>query len=514
MPPRAPSTSALPSKPTSIPPKFWRACAGISAQEPPIVNSRVYYFPQGHIDQAASEPQNLSPLVYSTPFIHCRVSAVNFFADPNTDEVFLKILLRPVAGLAQDFPPIADAAEGNGDDEKVESYAKVLSLSDADNRGGFSVPKSCAEMIFPPLNSEDEILPQTFSMTDLHGTAWEFRHIYRGTPKRHLFTTGWKNFVDSKILISGDTLIFMKDTDGKVFVGIRRNMSLDEGEKGKEEVVMSEGFARKQKGRVSSASVAKAMELAAQNKPFEVVYYPNVGWGEFVLMAEDVEVKVNDILWRVGMKVLAKIRATFDSSYTTSFYGTVSGVSVPANDQPWSGSPWRMLQITWNDTGMLKKANFVSPWQVVELLSDAPSVPAALVPPTKKFRTTDGEEEPFLSRPTFPIPDSAKGLLKEVLLSCYGKTSPAGMQGQGARHDVSATPTCPIFPSNNSPMSVGNSSGNNIILPRLNTTLTEPNLDTQKRSFQLFGHTIQLEQPAADESGARDDGNNRAIDNK
>ncbi|MED6191729.1 Arf17p [Stylosanthes scabra] len=240
MPRGAPSTSASPPRPTSIPPKFWRACAGISAQEPPVVNSRVYYFPQGHIDQAASKPRNLSHLLYSKPVIPCRVSAVNFFADPNTDEVFLKILLHPITGSTQDFLPIADAAEesggnGNSDDEKVESYAKVLTRSDVSCKGGFSVPKTCAEMIF-----EGEMPQQTFSMTDLHGNAWEFRRIYSGYPKRHLFSSGWKEFVNSKMLISGDTLIFMKDSDGKVFVGIRRNMSPDEDEKQKEEVVMSE----------------------------------------------------------------------------------------------------------------------------------------------------------------------------------------------------------------------------------------------------------------------------------
>ncbi|MED6191730.1 Arf17p [Stylosanthes scabra] len=166
-----------------------------------------------------------------------------------------------------------------------------------------------------------------------------------------------------------------------------------------------------------------------------------------------------------------------DSSRMTWFEGTVCGVSVPADDQPWSGSPWRMLQVKWNDYGTLMMfANFVRPWQV-ELLSDAPT----LAPPTKKFRTTDGEEL------AFPIPDSAKGLSKEALLSYYAKTSHAGMQdGASHAHDVPATPP---------------------------THLTEPNCGTNKRSFQLFSRTIQSEKPADDESGATDD-NSGAIDNK
>ncbi|KAL1309977.1 hypothetical protein AAHE18_17G216500 [Arachis hypogaea] len=530
----SPTLSTSPSSPTPIPAKFWRACAGISARAP-VMNSKVYYFPQGHIDQAASKPRNLSSLVYARPVIPCRVSAVNFFADRNTDEVFLKILLHPVTdGSAQDFFPPAGAAEGsggngNGDDEKVESYAKILTRSDANNGGAFLVPRLCADLILPPLNFEEKRPGQTLSITDLHGNVWEFRHGYRGRPKRHLLTAGWSKFVDSKKLIYGDTLIFMKDSDGKIFVGLRRNMSpdedgldwlsaasvgMDELEK-EEEEVMTEGFARNGKGRVTSASVAEAMELAAQNKPFEVIYYPSVGWEEFIVKAEDVETKMNDVLYSVGKRV-KMARENYDSSQMTWFQGTVSGISVPADDQPWSSSPWRMLQVTWDDHDeILKNANSVSPWQV-EILSALPSTPAAF-PPTKKLRVTNREEESSLSIPRFSSPNSAMVLFKEALLSYYGKTSPAAMQG--ARHDVSSAPICSIFASNNSPTFMDNSLGNNIVVPRTDTILTEqPNSNSAKSghsttvSFQLFGHTIRLEQPAEIGDHNRDD-NNRDIDN-
>ncbi|XP_057730134.1 auxin response factor 17-like [Arachis stenosperma] len=403
----SPTLSTSPSTPTPIPAKFWRACAGISARAP-VMNSRVYYFPQGHIYQPASKPRNLSSLVYSRPVIPCRVSAVNFFADPHTDEVFLRILLHPVTDAsAQDFLPPAAAAEcsggnGNGDDEKVESYAKILTRSDANNGGAFLVPKLCADLIFPPLNFEEKRPGQTLSITDLHATVWELRHGYRGRPKRHLLTSGWSKFVNSKKLISGDTLIFMKDSDGKIFVGLRRNMSpdhdgldhllaasvgMDELEKEEQEEMMMEGFVRNEKGRMTSASVAEAMELAAQNKPFEVIYYPSVGWGEFMVKAEDVEVKMNGVLYRVGMRV-KMAKENYDSSQMTWFQRTISCISVPADDQPWSNSPWRMLQVTWDDHDeILKNANSVSPWQV-EILSALPSTPAAF-PPTKKLRVTD-----------------------------------------------------------------------------------------------------------------------------
>lgn len=77
-----------------VEPAIWRACAGTSVHIP-AVNSRVYYFPQGHSEQSASTP-SFSPLVFSRPYTLCRVLAVGFFANPETDEVFVKMHLLPV----------------------------------------------------------------------------------------------------------------------------------------------------------------------------------------------------------------------------------------------------------------------------------------------------------------------------------------------------------------------------------------------------------------------------------
>ncbi|BFG31851.1 hypothetical protein CerSpe_181250 [Prunus speciosa] len=86
------SHSHSPHRP--IDPKIWRTCAGNSVQIP-ILHSRVYYFPQGHLEQYSS----------------------------STDET-----------------------------DKVVSFAKILTPSDANNGGGFSVPRFCADSIFPALN--------------------------------------------------------------------------------------------------------------------------------------------------------------------------------------------------------------------------------------------------------------------------------------------------------------------------------------------------------------------------
>ena len=133
--------------------KVWRACAGTSVQIPTL-HSRVYYFPQGHLQHASSTPPFLSPLLLSRPCIPCRVSDVQLLSDSGTDEVYAQLLLQPINDFnAFRHPPrqVGDSVEVPEDD-KVVSFAKILTPSDANNGGGFSVPRYCADSIFPPLN--------------------------------------------------------------------------------------------------------------------------------------------------------------------------------------------------------------------------------------------------------------------------------------------------------------------------------------------------------------------------
>ncbi|KAG5001860.1 hypothetical protein JHK87_022932 [Glycine soja] len=74
-------------QPNRIDPKIWRVCVGTIVQIPKL-HSRVYYFPQGHMEDA-SPSHYLSPLVRSLPFVPCHVSSLDFLADPFSDEVSL-----------------------------------------------------------------------------------------------------------------------------------------------------------------------------------------------------------------------------------------------------------------------------------------------------------------------------------------------------------------------------------------------------------------------------------------
>ncbi|XP_057469383.1 auxin response factor 17-like [Actinidia eriantha] len=436
---------------TGVDPTVWKACAGTSVRIP-TVDSRVYYFPQGHAEHFSSPPF-LSPIASSQPLILCRVAAVRLLANPETDEVFAKIRLVPI-DPARDihalerklgFSGSGNAEEEDGEVAVVSSYAKVLTASDANNGGGFSVPRTCADLIFPSLNFEADPPVQTLSIRDVRGVAWEFRHIYRGTPRRHLLTTGWSRFVNHKKLVAGDYVVFMKNRrSGELFVGLRRAVRTDANCDGRWNFPVAEddgiggggkeGFSRSGRGMVSSESVVLQAELAARGLAFEVVYYPKRGSADFVVKAETVEESLN-VFWTAGMRVKMAVESE-DASGVKWFQGTVSSAMVPDNG-PWLGSPWRMLQVTWDEAEVLKNVDRLSPWQVTHVVS-TPPVPSTF-PPAKKMRVpqnlglrTDGGDL------YFPIPglSNSMGALNPSLMNY--NSFPAGMQG--ARQD-------PIFGS-------------------------------------------------------------------
>ena len=148
------------------------------------------------------------------------MTAVKYRADPETDEVYAKLKLIPLNANDVDYD--RDVVGGAETQDKPASFAKTLTQSDANNGGGFSVPRYCAETIFPRLDYSADPPVQYILAKDVHGETWKFRHIYRGTPRRHLLTTGWSTFVNHKKLVAGDSIVFLRAENGDLCVGIRR----------------------------------------------------------------------------------------------------------------------------------------------------------------------------------------------------------------------------------------------------------------------------------------------------
>nr|GMC53992.1 auxin response factor 18 [Ipomoea batatas] len=440
-------------------PQLWHACAG-GMVEMPEVNSSVFYFPQGHAEHF-KKSVDFGMCGRIPPLILSRVSAVKYLADSETDEVYAKIGLVPLGGSGGH-----DVYDDGGflgvvkyrSEEKPNSFSKTLTQSDANNGGGFSVPRYCAETIFPLLDYSDDPPVQTIFVKDVHGETWQFRHIYRGTPRRHLLTTGWSNFVNRKKLIAGDLVVFVRKENGDIHVGIRRARrrigrgpeafsrwqtgtgsyatSLNRAfsgnfSEGDEKFVQNDrteisGVGTGGRSDVLIESVTEAALLAASGQPFEVLYYPLACTPEFVVRASTVRDAMR-IKWCPGMRVKMPSE-TEDPSRISWFMGTVS--SVEAEDPiKWPDSPWNLLQVAWDEPDLLQNTKRVSPW-LVELVTDvSPVLQPHLSPPRKKLRLP----QPLPLVGQLPAPALfCNPVIPSSLLSYVSDNIPTGIQG--ARH--------------------------------------------------------------------------------
>jgi hypothetical protein len=339
--------------------QLWLACAG-SMCTVPLVGASVCYFPQGHAEHALGLDGAADLSAARVPaLVPCRVTAVRYMADPDTDEVFARIRLVPLRGGEAHAGGLDDDVAAADEQEKPASFAKTLTQSDANNGGGFSVPRYCAETIFPRLDYAADPPVQNVVAKDVHGAAWKFRHIYRGTPRRHLLTTGWSTFVNQKKLIAGDSIVFLRGDSGDLHVGIRRAKRgfCGAGGGGGDEAPtpgwhhyagLSRGnnvspcAAAKARGKVRPEDVAEAARLAAAGQSFEVVYYPRASTPEFCVRAAAVRAAMR-VQWSPGMRFKMAFE-TEDSSRISWFMGTVAGVQV-TDPIRWPQSPWRLLQV-------------------------------------------------------------------------------------------------------------------------------------------------------------------------
>ncbi|KAI9122104.1 hypothetical protein K1719_006793 [Acacia pycnantha] len=430
--------------------QLWHACAGGMVQMPSL-NSKVFYFPQGHAEHA-SGPVDFKkcrrfPL---PPCILCRVDSVKYMADPDTDELYAKLGLVPLNREEANYDEGGGGADGSESQERLAHFAKILTQSDANNGGGFSVPRFCADTIFPPLNFKAVIPLQYIEAKDVHGESWKFKHIYRGTPRRHLLTTGWSPFVNKKMLVAGDSIVFLCNNNKDIYVAVRRakrrncrpfessslpcrrfSASLIGNDSKKAAINNGTG-----NGKVKAEAVIEAANLAADGLPFEVAYYPRVGTPEFCVKASSVKTALQ-IRWCSGMRFKMAFEA--EDSRISCFMGTISSVQV-ADSLVWPNSPWRLLQVTWDEPGLVQDVKRVNPW-LVQLVPNMPTIPLPFSPPRKRMRLPQHPDFPLDTHQIY-APTFVGSLLGSTTNNPFGyyvpETTPAGMQG--ARHAYCGLP--------------------------------------------------------------------------
>lgn len=332
--------------------QLWHACAGPSVHIP-TVGEKVFYFPQGHMEQVkpfTSQDGKMEIPLYNLPSkILCKVVNVQLRAEADTDEVFAEITLLPVPKSCLDSSQ-QDGQSLVGETSlplprraHVRWFSKKLTASDSEKYGGIIIRKEHADECLPPMDMSQQPPVRELIAEDLHGFKWNFRHIFRGQPKRHLLTGGWSRFTSSKRLLVGDEFIFLRGENGKNRVGIRRASVQNNASTG---VISGHSI---QHGIF--ASVAHAMSAGSI---FVVYHRPWTSPSEFIIPYGQYT-KSADYNYSVGMRIRKK------SERRT---GTVVAIE-DIDCIRWPGSEWRCLKVQWDSTSStLQHLERVSPWDI------------------------------------------------------------------------------------------------------------------------------------------------------
>ncbi|MQL84337.1 hypothetical protein Taro_016843 [Colocasia esculenta] len=312
--------------------ELWNACAGPLVSIP-RVGEKVYYFPQGHIEQVeASTDQGPGPPTptYDLPWkILCRVVNVQLKAEHSTDEVFAQLALQPEIGQEG-----ADAGKevfhSSNPRPKLPSFSKILTASDTSTHGGFSVLKRHADECLPSLDMSQRPPMQDLMAKDLHDTVWCFRHVFRG-----------KN--------------------GELRIGVRR--ALRNQNIGSATVMSSQSM--------KIGLLAAAFHAISTGTMFTVYYWPRQvisifhrnlmrSPSEFVVPYDHYLESIRNS-YMTGTRFHMKFEN--EDGLEERSAGTIVGIE-DVDPKRWPTSKWRCLKVQWDESPSLTQAERVSPWKI------------------------------------------------------------------------------------------------------------------------------------------------------
>ncbi|PON66617.1 Auxin response factor [Parasponia andersonii] len=423
------SKGAAPGTSDALSKELWHACAGPLVTLP-REGERVYYFPQGHMEQLeASMHQGVEqqmPSFNLPPKILCKVVNVQLRAEMETDEVYAQITLLPEQDqteVTSSDPPLTEPPRYT-----VHSFCKTLTASDTSTHGGFSVLRRHADDCLPPLDMSQQPPWQELVATDLHGHEWHFRHIFRGQPRRHLLTTGWSVFVSSKKLVAGDAFIFLRGENGELRVGVRRLMRQPSNMPSS--VISSHSM--------HLGVLATASHAISTGTLFSVFYKPRTSRSEFLVSVNKYLEACNHKL-SVGMRF--KMRFEGEEVPERRFSGTIVGVG-DSTSSGWDNSEWRSLKVQWDEPSSILRPERVSPWELEPLMATPPpnsqptqrnkrARPSVLPPPSSDLSVLGTWKSPEESPSAFSYCDPQRGqeLYPSPQFNSASKSNPHSFSG-------------------------------------------------------------------------------------
>ncbi|KAF8101649.1 hypothetical protein N665_0202s0012 [Sinapis alba] len=334
--------------------KLWKLCAG-PMFDPPKIGEKVLYFPQGHIEQLVNsindELCQLKPIFDIPSKICCNVYSINLKVETNTDEIYAEVSLLP--DISEVEIPIP---KNENNIQNINYFTKVLSASDTRKSGGFVLFKRHAIECLPLLDMSQLIPSQEIIAKDIHGHEWSFKHTLRGTPKRHLFASGWNEFTKEKKMVAGDSFVFLRGENGESRIGISKAAH--------QQCNIPTSLISKQ--TMHHAVVATALNAIKNKCMFVVFYKPRssqflVNFDKFV----DGVNKKFSIGSRFSMKFEGK------DLNEIRYYGKIVGVRDFSTH--WKNSEWRNLEVQWDEAATIPRPDKVSPWEI-EMLTHSSNI--------------------------------------------------------------------------------------------------------------------------------------------
>ncbi|EEF34537.1 Auxin response factor, putative [Ricinus communis] len=375
--------------------ELWDACAGPLVTLP-REGERVYYFPQGHIEQLGAPIQQQSEHQMASlnlpSKILCKVINVQCKAEPITDQVYAQIMLLPepeqIDVISPD-PPLPEPERC-----VVHSFRRILTVSDISSHDHFFVDQKHAEHCLPPLDMSQQLPWQELVATDLNGNKWHFQHIFQGKSNKHLLTTGWSAFVSSKKLVSGDMFIFLRGENGELRVGVRRLM-------GRKTNILSSATSN----QIRHSLLAVASYAISTGSLFCVFYEPRTSRSEFIVSVNKY-IEARNHKFCIGMRFLMRFEG--EEVPIERINGTI--VSMETSPR-WPDSEWRCFKVRWDEPSLIVHPERVSPWEMENISSSSQPVPR-----TKRSRSSSPGAMEISPSSTQPGP-RIKQLRSTVFLS-------------------------------------------------------------------------------------------------
>ncbi|GFZ03208.1 auxin response factor 1 [Actinidia rufa] len=288
--------------------ELWHNCAGPLVTVP-REGERVYYFPQGHMEQLeASTQQGLDQQLpsFNLPAkILCKVVNVQLRAEQETDEVYAQITLLPEA----------DQSEVTSPDPPVPEPQRICPSSHPG--------RNWLQLIFIAMNGTFV----TFFEGNLGATCSQLAGVSLGE-------------------------------NGELRVGVRRLMRQQNNMPSS--VISSHSM--------HLGVLATASHAISTGTLFSVFYKPRTSRSEFVVSVHKyLEARIHKL--SVGMRF--KMRFEGDEVPERRFSGTIVGVGDSASSR-WPDSEWRSLKVQWDEPSPILRPERVSPWELEPLVAATP----------------------------------------------------------------------------------------------------------------------------------------------